>query len=144
MNTIEILKEKLKNTGFKMTPQRRAIIEVLIKNDSEHLSSEQIYDLVKLDCPEIGLATVYRTMQVLDEVGIISKLSLDDGCIRYEINLKKDESHNHHHLICKKCAKIIEVKEDLLDEIEKSIENLYKFKIVDHDVKFYGICENCE
>ena len=137
MNNMEILREKLKQTGFKITPQRRAIIEVLLQNDAKHLSSEQIYDLVKVDCPEIGLATVYRTMQVLDEVGAISKLSLDDGCIRYEINLNKEDSHNHHHLICKKCSKIIEVEEDLLDEIEKIIENTYKFDILDHDVKFY-------
>lgn len=144
MNNMEILREKLKQTGFKITPQRRAIIEVLLQNDAKHLSSEQIYDLVKVDCPEIGLATVYRTMQVLDEVGAISKLSLDDGCIRYEINLNKEDSHNHHHLICKKCSKIIEVEEDLLDEIEKIIENTYKFDILDHDVKFYGVCENCK
>ncbi len=144
MNNMEILREKLKQTGFKITPQRRAIIEVLLQNDAKHLSSEQIYDLVKVDCPEIGLATVYRTMQVLDEVGAISKLSLDDGCIRYEINLNKEDSHNHHHLICKKCSKIIEVEEDLLDEIEQRIEKIYKFDILDHDVKFYGICENCK
>ena len=77
MNAMETLKEKLKETGFKITPQRRAIIEILLKNDSEHLSSEEIYDLVRIDCPEIGLATVYRTMQLLDEIGAISKLNLD-------------------------------------------------------------------
>jgi len=133
LNTFEVLKDRLKETGFKITPQRRAIIEVLIKNDCSHLSSEEIYDLVRKDCPEIGLATVYRTMQLLD-----------DGCIRYEINLHEEDSHNHHHLICKSCGKIIEVKEDLLDSIEKEIQELYKFKIVDHEVKFYGLCESCK
>ena len=54
VNTMEILKEKLKETGFKITPQRRAIIEILLKNDSKHLSSEEIYDLVRVNCPEIG------------------------------------------------------------------------------------------
>ncbi len=143
MNAMEILKEKLKETGFKITPQRRAIIEILLKNDSEHLSSEEIYDLVRVDCPEIGLATVYRTMQLLDEIGAISKLNLDDGCIRYELNLNEEDAHHHHHLICKSCGKIIEVKEDLLDTIEDEIQNLYKFNILNHDVKFYGTCENC-
>ena len=76
VNIMDILKEKLKDTGFKITPQRRAIIEILLKNDSKHLSSEEIYDLVRVNCPEIGLATVYRTMQLLDEVGAISKLNL--------------------------------------------------------------------
>ncbi len=143
MNAMEILKEKLKETGFKITPQRRAIIEILLKNDSEHLSSEEIYDLVRIDCPEIGLATVYRTMQLLDEIGAISKLNLDDGCIRYELNLNEEDAHHHHHLICKSCGKIIEVKEDLLDTIEEEIQNLYKFNILNHDVKFYGTCDNC-
>ena len=78
-NTMELLKEKLKATGFKITPQRRAIIEVLIENESSHMSSEEIYDKVRVNCPEIGLATVYRTMQLLDEINGISKLNLDDG-----------------------------------------------------------------
>ena len=140
---IDLLKQKLQDTGFKITPQRRAIIEVLLKNDSKHLSSEEIYDLVKDICPGIGIATVYRSMQVLDEVGVISKLNLDDGCIRYEINLNEN-SHHHHHLICKKCSRIIEVEEDLLEEIESSIEKMYGFKVLDHDVKFYGLCKNCK
>lgn len=143
MNAMEILKEKLKDTGFKITPQRRAIIEILLKNDSEHLSSEEIYDLVRVDCPEIGLSTVYRTMQLLDEIDAISKLNLDDGCIRYELNLDEEDAHHHHHLICKSCGKIIEVKEDLLDNIENEIQNLYKFNILNHDVKFYGTCDDC-
>ena len=140
---IDLLKQKLQDRGFKITAQRRAIIEVLLKNDSKHLSSEEIYDLVKDICPEIGIATVYRSMQVLDEVGVISKLNLDDGCIRYEINLNEN-SHHHHHLICKKCSRIIEVEEDLLEEIESSIEKMYGFKVLDHDVKFYGLCKNCK
>ena len=143
MNAMEILKERLKDTGFKITPQRRAIIEILLKNDSEHLSSEEIYDLVRVDCPEIGLSTVYRTMQLLDEIDAISKLNLDDGCIRYELNLDEEDTHHHHHLICKSCGKIIEVKEDLLDNIENEIQNLYKFNILNHDVKFYGTCDDC-
>lgn len=144
MNQMDILKEKLKETGFKITPQRRAIVETLLKHKDKHLSSEEIYDLVRNDCPEIGLATVYRTMQLLDEVGAISKLNLDDGCIRYEIDLDDSDAHHHHHLICKNCGKIIEVKEDLLDSIELEIQNLYNFSIVDHDLKFYGLCEECK
>ncbi len=142
-NTIENLKIKLKDLGLKITPQRRAIINILLENNDRHLSSEEIYDLVRENCPEIGLATVYRTMQLLDEIGVISKLNLDDGCIRYELALNKSESHNHHHLICKKCGKIIEVEDDLMDNVESEIQGAYKFKILDHDVKFYGLCEDC-
>lgn len=137
------LKEDLKKKGYKLTPQRRAILDIIVDCEGKHLTAEEIYDEVKKTCPEIGLATVYRTMQLLDEIGVISKLNLDDGCIRYEINLNKSECHNHHHLICKKCGKIIEVEDDLMDNVEDKIQSAYKFKILDHDVKFYGLCEEC-
>lgn len=144
MSAIDILKERLQKTGFKITPQRRAVVEILLQHRDNHLSIEEIYDLVRKDCPEIGLATVYRTMQLLDEIGIISKLNLDDGCIRYELNLEKEDSHNHHHLICRDCSVIIEVKDDLLESIESKIEETYGFNIIDHDVKFYGLCQSCK
>ena len=142
-NTMTVLREKLKATGFKITPQRRAIIEVLIENENSHLSSEEIYDKVRVNCPEIGLATVYRTMQLLDDINGISKLNLDDGCIRYELNLGGEDSHHHHHLIRRECGSITEVKEDLLEEIESKVQAIYNFEIQDHDLKFYGLCETC-
>ncbi|CAH2213140.1 Fur family transcriptional regulator [Tepidibacter aestuarii] len=140
---IETVKLKLKEEGYKLTPQRRSIVDIMIKNEGKHLNSEEIYDLVKIACPEIGLATVYRTLQLLDDIGAVSKLNLDDGCCRYEINLN-DETHNHHHLICKKCNKIMEVEEDLLETLEEQIEKNYGFKIFDHDVKFFGMCNSCK
>ncbi|SHH06840.1 Fur family transcriptional regulator [Tepidibacter thalassicus] len=142
-NYIEVVKNKLKEEGFKLTPQRRSIVDIMLKSKGQHLNSEEIYDLVKKQCPEIGLATVYRTLQLLDDIGAVSKLNLDDGCCRYELNIN-NESHNHHHLICKKCNKIIEVEEDLLDTLEEQIEKNYGFKIFDHDVKFFGLCSDCK
>ncbi len=139
---VEQLKSKLKEDGFKLTPQRRCIVETMISSKGKHMSSEEIYDEVKHKCPEIGLATVYRTLQMLDKIGFINKLNLDDGCLRYELDLDQG-SHNHHHLVCKKCGRVIEVEEDLLDNLEQSIETNYKFKIYDHDVKFCGICSDC-
>ena len=136
------LKEDLKKKGYKLTPQRRAIVDTIIKNEGKHMTAEEIYDEVKKDCPEIGLATVYRTVLLLEEVKLLSRLDLSDGCSRYEI-IHKDEEHRHHHLICDQCNKVIEVEEDLLEELEHRIETKYKFKIQDHSVKFYGICDEC-
>lgn len=141
-NQLEKVKDKLKEKGFKLTPQRRATLEVIINNQGKHLSTEEIYDLVKVDCPEIGLATVYRTLQLLDEISVISKMSLDDGCSRYELNNHEDD-HQHHHLICQKCGDIIEVEIDLLEHLEEEIEKVYNFKIQDHKVKFFGECSKC-
>lgn len=141
-NYLDTLKAKLKEEGFKLTPQRRCIVETLMNAKGKHMSSEEIYDEVKQSCPEIGLATVYRTLQMLDKIGFTTKLNLDDGCVRYELSIDRN-AHNHHHLVCKQCGKIIEVEEDLLDILEDKIENSYNFKIDDHDVKFYGICSDC-
>jgi len=136
--------EKLKKKGYKFTPQRKAILEVVSENVGKHLSSEEIYDLVKIKNPEIGLATVYRTVQLLVELDILSKLNLDDGFVRYEMNDHDGNEHHHHHLICSQCGRIDEVKEDLLESIENEIEMKYEFQIRDHKLKFFGLCKSCK
>ena len=139
---IESLKENLKQKGYKLTPQRRAIVDVIIEKEGEHLTAEEIYDEVKKICPDIGLATVYRTVLLLEEVGVIFKLDLNDGCRRYEL-VHSEETHRHHHLVCNECRAVFEVQDDLLDELEESIETTYGFKILDHSVKFFGVCSEC-
>ena len=140
--SLEGLKETLKQKGYKLTPQRRAILNGIIKSEGSHLTAEELYDLVKIDCPEIGLATIYRTVQLLEEMTVIRKLDLDDGCSRYELN-HEDENHQHHHLICNCCGKVLEVQGDLLEELETIVEKKYNFKIKDHSLKFYGVCDRC-
>jgi Fur family transcriptional regulator, ferric uptake regulator len=136
------LKENLKEKGYKLTPQRRSIVDSIIDNEGKHLTAEEIYDHVKVDCPEIGLATVYRTIILLEELGIVSKLDLGDGCSRYEL-VHDEESHQHHHLVCSNCGKVIEVEGDLLEVIERNIEEKYKFVIHNHSLKFFGKCSEC-
>jgi Fur family transcriptional regulator, ferric uptake regulator len=136
------LRENLKEKGYKLTPQRRAIVDMIINSEGKHLTAEEIYDLVKVDCPEIGLATVYRTIVLLEELGIICKLDLGDGCARYEL-IHDEESHQHHHLVCSNCGKVIEVEGDLLESIEQNIEKKYEFRIQNHSLKFFGLCSEC-
>ncbi|RKD34611.1 Fur family transcriptional regulator [Thermohalobacter berrensis] len=140
---IEDVKAKLKEKGYKLTTQRRVIIDVILENQGNHLSPEEIYSKVKDKYPEIGLATVYRTLQLLEELNVIYKLNFNDGCNRYEINSGNDY-HHHHHLICLNCGKVIEVKLDLLEDLEEKIEKEGDFKIVDHNVKFFGYCNECK
>ena len=135
-------KEQLKERGYKLTPQRQAVLDVMIQHDGEHLSTEEIYEMVKKLYPDIGLATVYRTLLLLDRMELVYKMDLDDGCNRYEINHHK-EDHRHHHLICTRCSSVAEVKEDLLDTLEEQILIENGFLVKDHRVKFYGICKNC-
>lgn len=142
----ERFKKLLKAKGLKVTTQRIVILEVLEDRPNEHLTAEEIYECVKEKYPEIGLATVYRTIQLLSELNLIDKLNLDDGYVRYEIG--KQESgvpcHHHHHLICLGCGKVLTFQDDLLETLESKIQNAMEFKIQDHEVKFYGYCAECQ
>ena len=142
MNEMNRIKELLKAKGYKLTPQRRATLDVILQNEGKHMSTEEVYAEVKKVCPEIGLATVYRTMLLLEEMQILLKHNFDDGRNRYELN-HPEEDHHHHHLICKKCGKVIEVEEDLMEELENKIQEKYKFVIEDHKVQFSGYCSDC-
>ncbi len=81
--TEELLKEKLREKGLKVTNQRILILSVLEQNKGRHLTAEDIYELVTQEHPEIGLATVYRTIQLLWDMQLIDKINLDEGCVRY-------------------------------------------------------------
>ena len=139
---VEQFKKQLKEKGFKLTPQRRAVLDIIIENEGKHLSTEEIYELVKRECPEIGLATVYRTLQILEDMGLIFKMNLDDGKNRYEI-AHAEEDHHHHHLICLKCGRVTEVEGDLLDALEKKVKDKYDFEVTNHILKFFGYCSDC-
>jgi Fur family transcriptional regulator, ferric uptake regulator len=135
-------KEQLKEKGYKLTEQRQSVLDVISGHEGEHLSTEEIYELVKETCRDIGLATVYRTLLLLESMELIYKMYFDDGLGRYEINNNK-EDHRHHHLICMNCGSVAEVKGDLLESLEKQIHNINGFIVKDHRVKFYGYCSKC-
>jgi Fur family transcriptional regulator, ferric uptake regulator len=144
-DTQEKFKALLKQNGLKVTTQRVAILEVLNSRPGIHLTAEEIYDFVKEKYPEIGIATVYRTIQMLSELNLIDKLLLDDGFVRYEIHKNSTElaSHHHHHLICLDCGSIYAFQDDLLEMLEARIKDALGFEVVDHKVKLYGHCKNC-
>lgn len=144
MPQIQDFKELLKQNGLKVTTQRVVVLEVLQNRPGEHFTVEEIYGLVKLKYPEIGLATVYRTVQILCEFRFIDKLILDDGVVRYEIGKKEESRHHHHHLICKNCGKVFSFEDDLLEELEDTIRRTMNFQVVDHEVKIFGLCSSCQ
>lgn len=137
------IRKKLHDAGYKLTPQREATTLVLLENDKDHLSAEEIYMLVKQKSPEIGLATVYRTLEMLNELQIVDKISFTDGLARYDMR-KEGAKHFHHHLLCLECGNIEEVEEDLLVEVERVVEKKYHFLVKDHRLTFHGICEDCQ
>ena len=136
-------KSLLRENGYKLTSQRRSTLEVLLNNRGKHMSTEEIFTEIKKTNPEIGLATVYRTMLLLEDLGILIKHNFEDGRNRYELS-HPDEDHDHHHLICLKCGQVSEVEEDLLDSLEEIIDRKHGFKVVNHKVKFFGYCTSCQ
>lgn len=137
------IKEKLHEEGYKFTRQREAIFDVMVDNLDKHLSCDDIFDIVKVENSDIGIATVYRTLQLFEKISVVQRVDFDDGFSRYELCMGS-AGHNHHHLICVKCGKVMEVKLDLLETLEDEIEKNGQFKILDHNVKFYGHCSDCQ
>ncbi len=135
--------EKLRAKEYKFTTPRKLILEVLLENSDKHLSAEELYIIVKREAPDMGLATVYRTLELFHELDIIHAMDFGDGRKRYEFGDENGELHHHHHLICTKCGSIIEVNEDLLEELENRVSNQYEFTITNHHLKIFGICKYC-
>jgi Fur family ferric uptake transcriptional regulator len=140
----DVFKDMLREKGLKVTNQRMLVLELMAERPGQHLTAEEIYDLARQKCPEIGLATIYRTVQVLINLSIIDKVSFDDGFARYELGGFESESrHHHHHAICSRCGKVFSFKGDLLDTLEQALLDTAGFFVTDHEVKLHGYCREC-
>jgi Fur family transcriptional regulator, ferric uptake regulator len=140
---IERIKKQLHSSSYKLTPQREATVAVLLEHEEDHLSAEDVYLLVKEKSPEIGLATVYRTLELLTELKIVDKINFGDGVSRYDLRTE-GAAHFHHHLVCIECGAVDEIQQDLLDDVEELVERDWNFKIKDHRLTFHGICYRCQ
>ncbi|MDQ0060984.1 ferric iron uptake transcriptional regulator [Paenibacillus harenae] len=140
---IDKINRHLMANGYKLTTQREIILRVLLENEEDHLSAEGVFMLVKATYPEIGLATVYRTLELLAELHVVEKMNFGDGVARYDLR-DADHEHMHHHLICEVCGSLQEIKEDWLTEIEERIEREFGFKVSDHRLDFTGTYKKCK
>ncbi len=139
---IEKIKQQLQAQSYKLTSQREAIVRILLQNEKDHLSAEEVFMLVREVEPDIGLATVYRTLELLTELKILHKMNFGDGVARYDLHTENSE-HHHHHLVCVKCGAVDEIMDDMLGPIEQKVEKEYHFKILDHRLVFHGTCYRC-
>lgn len=137
---LEVFTSYLADQNLKMTPQRRLILDTFIKHD-DHLSSEELYAKVKRRDKSVGQATVYRTLKLLNESGLIEPLDFADGVTRYEMSY--GESH-HDHLICEKCGKNIEIFDETIEHRQEELAKEHGFKLLRHKMYLYGICSDCK
>jgi Fur family ferric uptake transcriptional regulator len=119
------------------------VLQAFLDHQGEHLSAEDVHNILRDQSSEIGLATVYRTLELLSDLSVLQKMDFGDGRSRYEIN-EDSTSHHHHHLICLSCGKVREFEDDLLDALESAVARKSNFAVVDHQLKFYGYCQECQ
>ncbi len=134
-------KELLKKKGDKFTKQRGYILEALY-NSTEHLSPEALHRLVQDKYPDIkiGIATIYRTLSMLEDEAIVTSLSFGAQGKKYELGIKK----HHDHLICTECGAIMEFVDEQIEERQHRIAEEFGFKMKDHSMQIYGICKHCQ
>lgn len=135
---------RLEEGAKRLTPQRELIIKIFLDRPGEHLSAEEVYQLVKEDFRDLGMATVYRTLEMLTKLDVLQQIHFNDGRARYEINLETTDVHRHHHMVCMRCGRVEEFQEDLLEALEARLRDDRGFRVVDHELKFYGTCHQCD
>jgi Fur family ferric uptake transcriptional regulator len=138
---LEKFKSLLKNNALKFTIQREVILEALYNSD-EHLTPEALHRLIQKNYPElkIGIATVYRTLSLLEEAEIVTSLSFGTQGKKYELGAKE----HHDHMICTVCGDITEFVDTEIEKRQEKIAQEFGFLMKDHSMQIYGICSKCQ
>ena len=129
----------LRQRGYKLTSQRHAVLSVIALSN-EHLTPAAIYQRVHQEHPNIGLVTIYRTLEILTKLGLICEVHAGGNCRSY---LMRRPAEHHHHLICSDCGTVIDFTDCDLGELEQRLSQETGFKINGHLLEFLGQCQNC-
>jgi len=129
---------KLRKLGYRLTPQRMMILEAVEVAD-DHISAEEIYQQVCDRYPHINVSTVYRTLDLLKELGLVTETQLGDGRVRYH---SMGKGH-HHHLVCNQCGAIIDLDESVLAPLKRTLLRQYKFDADLRHLAIFGRCSSC-
>ncbi len=129
---------KLSNLGYRLTPQRLMILKAVEDADS-HISAEEIYAHACAHYPQINISTVYRTLELLKTLDLVTETDLGDGRVRYHCMGKG----HHHHLVCQKCGEITDIEESALEPLWTEIQQRYNFQVDVKHLAFFGLCNKC-
>jgi Fe2+ or Zn2+ uptake regulation protein len=132
------LVHQFKEHGYKMTPQRRAIIDVIVGCTAQHPTAEQIHARVSARMPDISLATVYNTLREMVSMGQVYELNVGQGTRHYELSRA-----SHAHLVCTQCGNIWDIPGDF-GQLAAMFRHNHGFHAVRHDVTIYGTCATCQ
>ncbi len=129
----------LRQHSYKLTPQRRVVIQAIASNQ-DHLTPTAIYERVHQHHPNIGFVTIYRTLEILAQLGLICELHAGGSCRSYTISAPG----HHHHLICSNCSRVIDFTGCELGKVEQDLSSKTGFRIEGHLLEFIGLCQACQ
>ena len=136
----QVFIDYLKLNGLSMTPQRKVIVETFLETEG-HFSADQLCALVKEKAPEVGQATIYRTLKLLVDSGLADTIDGLDGSALYE----HAYGHAHHdHLICVECNKKIEIVDDTIEKRQEEVAKEHDFELTRHRMYLFGVCSDCQ
>jgi Fur family ferric uptake transcriptional regulator len=135
---MDSFENELKEKGYRLTSQRLAVLKAAMAMPG-HFTAEELHR--ELDQGDIGIATVYRTVQLLLEMGYLKQAHLPGGSAVYEYS--EDGGHSHAHMQCTSCGEVLELREDMMEEMEKAVLEQYGFVVADHHITLTGLCGNC-
>src|SRR5699024_1300865 len=142
MINIEEVKKIFERNNQKFTKQRELIFNVLKNSSEKHLTPEQLFSIVHQDYKQVGIATIYRTMNIFEELEIVNKQEFTDQAYTYE--LIDPESDQHDHIICTSCRKILEDEFLNVEDVKNSLKQNYEFDLSYYSLRIYGICSDCQ
>ena len=129
----------LRQQGYRLTPQRKAVIEIMEKYNG-HLTIGEIYERVLAEFPGIGLVTVYRVVNLLADLGLVCRLNIGSDSQCY---LLRRPAGHHHHLVCSRCGRSVDFSNCNLDELENRLARETGFEIEEHILEIHGRCPDC-
>jgi Fur family peroxide stress response transcriptional regulator len=136
---LETMITKLKELDFRVTPQRLAVLRILAQSEG-HPSVEHIFKQVKPDFPTTSLATIYKTVNLLKEIGEVVELDFSEESNRYDGN----KPYPHPHLICTQCKTVVDPDVATITGLSKELAKKTGYKIVNHRLDFFGVCPRCQ
>ncbi len=129
----------LKNAGLKATLPRLKILELFEKSDNRHLSAEDVYKILLNSGDDVGLATVYRVLTQFEDAGLLIRHHFESGKAVFELN----QGDHHDHIVCVKCGIVEEFYDEEIERRQQKAAESRGFKIQDHSLMIYGVCEKC-
>jgi Fur family ferric uptake transcriptional regulator len=129
----------IRKNGHKLTPQRQVVLRVMARSH-DHLTPKDIYQKSRLADPEIGRVTVYRTLDLLNDLGLLCRVHGERECRSY---IMRRPMEHHHHLVCSSCGKVVDFTGCNLGEVERKLARESGFDIRGHLLEFYGLCRSC-